>query len=114
MRGFQNYIGINPEFFANSGNMSMRLQCQSRRIITNLCQCLTIASVESTIVPSMSKSTPSKEWVSGAPVKAGVSSSRGMLVSTGKARRGEGDRLYNGRFSPGNSDLDSGALALYA
>ena len=40
-------------------------------------------------------------------MKAGLSSSRGMLVQTGKLRRCEGDRLYNGWYSSGDSDFDS-------
>lgn len=47
---------------------------------SHLCQCLTIASVESTIVPSISNRTPLKEWVSGRPVKPGLSSNDDMLI----------------------------------
>lgn len=40
-------------------------------------------------------------------MKAGLSSSRGMLVQTGKVRRSEGDGVDNGWYSSGDSDLDS-------
>lgn len=43
-------------------------------------QCLTIASVESTIVPSMSRSIPANVNTSDLPVKEGPPSSRGMVT----------------------------------
>ena len=56
---------------------------------TYLCQCLTIASVESTIVPSISKRIPAKLWVSGPPVKAGFPSGKDILTRECKTQEGQ-------------------------
>ena len=58
----------------------MHLVRKARPRRSHLCQCLTIASVESTIVPSISKRIPAKLWISGRPVKLGFSSSRGISI----------------------------------
>ncbi len=49
---------------------------------THLCQALTIASVESTIVPSISNRRPSKAWISGGREKEGRSDMAGVGVGS--------------------------------
>ena len=48
--------------------------------MTHLCQCLTIASVDSTIVPSMSNNKPSNFTISGWAVKDGSDPPSGDIV----------------------------------
>lgn len=60
--------------------------------MTDLCQCLTIASVESMSVPSKSQRMPANKWVSSGPVNSLSSVSEGMLkelvfVISSNARR---------------------------
>ena len=49
--------------------------------MTHLCQCLTIASVDSTIVPSMSNNKPSNFTISGWAVKDGSDPPSGDMLA---------------------------------
>ena len=89
-------IWIYPYFFCKSAHTVSLISTVPRRhdvqdvgTLTHLCQCLTIASVESTIVPSMSNNNPAKEWICVGPVNIRVPVELAMAKT---------DRNRNGGF----------------
>ena len=72
MRGLEDDLGVSTEFSAQPASRRELAGFCFRRVTTDLCQCFTMASVESMRVPSMSNRRPPKEWISAAPVKEPV------------------------------------------
>lgn len=60
-------------------NGTLVIQVSSAVGLTDLCQCLTTASVLSTIVPSRSSRIPAYEWLSIGAVNAGSLASEDMM-----------------------------------
>ena len=67
----ENGLGVNANLFAYADRVISCWSGASEQTGTHVCQCLTMAGVDSMMVPSISKRNPSKETCIGACVYCG-------------------------------------------